>query len=150
MNISQAPVDAPTSPFQQLRPNIDMMDALDNPFFGNPGQDFMNSKYTMGMHGSFETALNQPPIQQPVQPDPLAQQSKLVAKMDALPSSLATNFAVIFWDAVLDHFQYYDEFFTSLHTIATPWLKIPFQGSWLIYDATWQTSIETDKSCLGM
>lgn len=81
------PFDAPSS---HDRPDIDMQDAFDNPFFEQHGQDFMNSD---------------PPAQEVLIPDnPLAKQSKLVSKMDALPSTLATPSAAIFWDAVLDHF----------------------------------------------
>lgn len=82
--------------------------------------------------------------------NPLAQQSSLVQKMDLIPHFLPHTSFAVFWQSLTDHFQYYDQFFTSLHTLPTPWSKIPFQQSWLIYNVSWQDSLPNASACLGM
>lgn len=130
-----------------------MNDITDNPIFDIHGPDLLlPDSHIIPPHQSIPTPHMHDPqdlnIDIPI--NPLAQQSSLVHKMDNLPSSLPHSSAAIFWKQATDHYQYYDEFFTSLRTLSTPWSGIPYQKSWLIYNATWQATLPNDTTCLGM
>lgn len=117
-----------------------MNDVQEDPFFANHGADFMtNNPHTIRFDLKEVKPINT-----------LAQQSSLVQKIDSMPSYLPHHSAAIFWKQATDYFQYYDEFFTSLHTLSTTWSQIPFQKSWLLYSTSWQASLPNDSACLGM
>lgn len=158
------PDNTPTSLYPHSHPkDTDMVDVMMDPFFGDHGADFIASTLPTGAadfshyqsHLGDQQGQSSPQhltdTNDPVVPiNPLAQQSKLVSKLDALPASTPHFSAAIFWHKVSEHFQCYDEFFTSVHTIATSWTRIPFQKSWLTHDPLWQAVVDNNASCLGM
>lgn len=138
---------------QAFPSGLNLQDTLENPFFGSHGTDFMDTDQIPSppykdLHDPGPSNVNHHGYDPP--PNPLAQQSQVVRKIDVIPSNLHCFLAAIFWHNVSRHFQYYDIFFTALHTLATSWSKIPFQKGWLLQDATWRASLPNNSSCLGM